>query len=143
MRFENFEIDSSIELQSGNMSWDLHNVADFLGLELLPAENAAVMKWALPSGSNRSNENKFFGMELRFKNLQFLHIGARDSELPLTEDSCVWYVLKVDPAVEGTDPYMRTRRDWTPTDSFRLVFRFQSNRAIEIESETVELVSTP
>jgi hypothetical protein len=29
-------------------------------------------------------------MRLRFKNLQFLQIGARDIELPLSEDTCVW-----------------------------------------------------
>jgi hypothetical protein len=77
---------------------------------------------------------------LHFKNLQFLQIGARDIELPLSEDTCVWYVLKVDPAVEAADPYLRTRRDWKSSDSFRLIFRFQSQRAIEIESETVEVV---
>jgi hypothetical protein len=137
MRLENFEIHSSIELQTENFLWDLHNAADFRGLELIPAENAAVMRWTLPSGPNPSDRdgNKFSGMTLRFKNLQFLHIGARDSELPFTEDTCVSDVLKVDPAVEGVDPYMRTRRDWKPTDSFRLVFRFQSRRGVEIESE--------
>jgi hypothetical protein len=38
MRLENFAIHSSIELKSGNLLWDLHNVADFRGLELLPTE---------------------------------------------------------------------------------------------------------
>ena len=76
-------------------------------------------------------------MALRFKNLQLLHLGARDKGLPLTEDTCVSDILKVDPTVEGVDPYMRACRE--PTDSFRLVFQFQSGRVIEIESEAVEL----
>jgi len=142
MRLENFEIHSSIELQTGNLFWDLHNFADFVGLELIPTENMAVMRWSAPAESNPWGcyENKFSGMTLRFKDLQLLHLGARDRDLPLTEDTCVSDVLKVDPTIEGVEPYMRTRRDWKPTDSFRLVFQFQSGRVIEIESETVELV---
>jgi hypothetical protein len=77
-------------------------------------------------------------MTLRFKNLQLLHLGARDKGLPLTEDTCVSDVLKVDPTLEGVEPYMRACRE--PTESFRLVFQFQSGRIIEIESESVELV---
>jgi hypothetical protein len=113
-------------------------------LELIPSENAAVMRWKVPSESNSSgtSEKKFSGMTLRFKNLQYLHVGARDGDLPLTEDTCVSDVLKVDPSIDRVDPYMRTRRDWKPADSFRLVFRFQSQRVIEIESETVELVES-
>lgn len=145
MRLENFDIHSSIELQSGNLVWDLHNVADFDGLELIPTENTVIMRWTVPPRSNPWGcyENKFSGLTLRFKNLQLLQVGARDSELPLSEDTCVSDVLKVDPELQGTDPYMRTRRDWKPTDSFRLLFQFQSGRMIEIESETVELIPVP
>lgn len=142
MRLENFEIHSSIELQTENRFWDLHNVAHFCGFELIPDQNAMIMRWSATSSSDLWGpyEPKFSGMTLRFKNLQFLSVGARDEGLPLTEDVCVWYILKVDPAVENLDPYMRTRPDWKATDSFRLVFRFQSKRVIEIESETVELI---
>jgi hypothetical protein len=55
-----------------------------------------------------------------------------------TEDTCVSDVLKVDPTLEGVEPYIRACRE--PTESFRLVFQFQSGRIIEIESESVELV---
>jgi len=82
-------------------------------------------------------------MSLLFKNLQFLHVAARDGNLPLTEDTCVSEVLKVDPAIEHVEPHMRTRRDWEPSDSFRLIFRFQSGRLIEIGAESVELVFLP
>ena len=140
MRLENFEIHSKIELKTSTLIWELHNFADFLGLELIPAENVAVMKWSVPSAPNPWGclENKFSGMTLRFKNLQFLKIGARDKDLPFTEDTCVSDVLKVGPGDEGADPYVRTCRGWS--DSFRLIFQFQSGRVIEVESETVELV---
>ena len=140
MRLENFEIRSEIELQTSNLIWELHNFADFVGLELIPAQDIAVMRWSVPSGPNPWGclENKSSGMTLRFKNLQFLKVGPRDKDLPLTEDTCVSDVLKVIPGNEGADPYLRTCRDWS--DSFRLIFQFQSGRVIEIESETVELV---
>src|SRR5580704_16502242 len=136
MTLGNFEIHSSIELQTGNRFWDLHNVAHFCGLELIASENAAVMRWNATSSSNPWGpyEQKFSGMVLRFNNLKFLNISARDGDLPLTEDTCVSEVLKVDPAVENADPHRRTRRHWKASDSFRLVFRFQTGRVIEIES---------
>jgi hypothetical protein len=145
MKLENFEIcPSSIELETGSSYLDLHNVFGFRGLELIPSEDAAVMKWDVPSNSNLSRipEMKFSRMTLRFKNLQFLHVGRRDGDLPLTEDTCLWYVLKVDPTMDHVDPYMRTHREWKSADSFRLVFAFQSRRMIEIESETVELIAS-
>lgn len=51
---------------------------------------------------------------------------------------CVSDVLKVDPTLESVEPYIRACRE--PTESFRLVFQFQSGRIIEIESESVEIV---
>ena len=145
MKLENFEIcPSSIELKMGSSFLDLHNVFGFRGLELIPSEDAAVMRWNVPSNSNHSriHEMKFSSLTLRFKNLQFLHVGGRDGDLPVTEDTCLWYVLKVDPNMENVDPYMRTHREWKSADSFRLVFAFQSHRMIEIESETVELIAS-
>jgi hypothetical protein len=35
---ENFEIYSDIELQNEGLFWDLHDVSDFVGLELITAE---------------------------------------------------------------------------------------------------------
>ena len=145
MRLKNFEISGSIELQSDNLFWDIHNFADFEGLELLPAYDAVVMKWTVPKHANPWGcpENKSSGMNLYFDDLQFLKIGPRDPDMPFTEDACVSHILKVDPKVENEDPFMRTREPWALGDSFRLVFQFQSGRVIEIESETVELIPIP
>jgi hypothetical protein len=142
MRLQNFEISSSIGFQSGGLFWDVHNFASFDGLELIRSENAAVMRWSVLGGSNPWGcyENKFTGMELRFKNLLFLLVGPRDTEMPMSEDSCVRAVLKVNPTIKHDDPYMRQVQEIT--NSFRLVFQFQSRRVIEIESEIVALVPT-
>lgn len=134
MKLRNFEVSSSIELQSGDSFCDLHNSASFDALELRPKENLAVMRWSLPAASGA----KLSGIELRFTGLQFLSAGLRDGELPLSEDTCVSYVLKVDPRVENDDPYLRQVFDLS--DSFRLLFRFQSGRIIEVGSESVELI---
>lgn len=142
MRLKNFEISSEIELQTGNLFWDIHNFADFEGLELLPAHDAVVMKWTVPKRPNPwgSPENRSSGMNLYFDDLQFLKISPRDPDMPFTEDACVSQILRVDPNIQHNEPHMRTRNLWPLGDSFRLVFQFQSGRTIEIESETVELI---
>ena len=140
MRLQNFEISSSIELQSGGLFWDIHNFAKFDGLELIQSENAAIMRWSVSSGSNPwgCHENKFTGMELHFKSLLFLLVGPRDAKMPMSEDSCVSTVLMVNPAIKHDDLHMRQVQEIT--NSFRLAFQFQSRRVIEIESEIVGLV---
>lgn len=145
MKLKNFDISRmDIILTSGSLSWDLHNFAVFAGLELISASNSAVMKWTVRGTTNPNPwgcfENKTSGMELRFDNLKFLGVTTRDAELPLTEDSCVSAVIKVDRNFQREDPYMRTRRDWGTDESFRLMFLFQGGRTIEIESESAELI---
>src|ERR1700675_1367717 len=140
MRLTNFEISSSIELQSGGLFWDLHNSADFDGLEIIPSENAAVMRWRVTTLAPNPwgcVENKFSAVELRFEKLIFLNVGPRDEELPMSEDRCVSDVLRVDPNIVHEQPHMRQVQDLR--DSFRLAFSFQSARVIEIESDIVKL----
>jgi len=145
MRFKNFEITGSIELRTDNLYWDVHNFADFEGLELNPANDAVIMKWTVPKRDNPWGcyENKFSGMNLYFDDLQFLKIGPRDPDMPFTEDACVSQILKVDPNIQHDDPFMRARAAWGPHDPYRLVFLFQSARVIELESKTVELIPVP
>jgi hypothetical protein len=141
MKLKNFEIASSIELQSGDLVWDLHNFADFSGLELSPRDNAALMRWIVPSSASNPwgcVGNRFIGMELHFHNLLFLNVSSRDQELPLSEDTCVSEILKVDPNAQNMELYLRAVLDFSQT--FRLAFMFQSGRVIEIESEIVQLV---
>jgi hypothetical protein len=142
MRLKNFEISGSVQFQSDNLYWDIHNSAEFEGLELLPAYDAVVLKWTVPKWENPWGRpgNNSSGMKLYFDDLLLLKIGPRDPDMPFTEDGCVPQILKVDPSIQHDDPFMRTRKNWAPGDSFRLAFLFQSGRVIEIESETVELI---
>ena len=142
MKLKNFEIVSWVVMRSENVRWDIHNFGNFEGVELIPAQDAVLMKWTAYNRNRMwgSLENRFLGMNLYFDDLQFLKIGPRDPEMPFTEDGCVSAVIRVDPNVQHEDPYMRGKNVWAPEDPFRLVFLFQSARQIEIESKTVELI---
>jgi hypothetical protein len=139
----NFDLSSpnfTIELSSLGLNWDLHNFADFVGLELQPENNSAVMRWIVPDAKNPWGciDNKFQGCELRFSKLKYIQITERDPKLPLKEDSCLASVSKVD--LEKRNPLkFRTRDAWSIDENFCLWFSFQSGRDIEIDSETVEL----
>jgi len=129
------------EITGLGLDWDIHNFADFVGLELLPETNSAVMRWIVPGATNPwgCTRNNFSGCELRFSSLKYIEITDRDSDLPLTEDSCLAGVSKVD-IIRTELPQFRTRKLWNTDEEFCLWFRFQSGRDIVIDSDTVELV---
>jgi hypothetical protein len=137
MKLLNFAVDSSIELISDRLIWDLHNCGNFEGLDLLVNENSVLMKWtaAYPWSGHANN---FSRVNLLFKDLYFLEIGPRDDELPLTEDTCVAEMFQVTPDGRGKDPRLRALVEWS--SDFHLFFRFQGGRIIEIGSRTVKLI---
>ncbi|MEO7866159.1 MAG: hypothetical protein ABIU54_00830 [Candidatus Eisenbacteria bacterium] len=51
MRLTNFKLDSGVELSGLGALWDLHNCVDFSGLEILPDEGAAKMRWTVMTES--------------------------------------------------------------------------------------------
>ena len=141
MKLSNFEISSPIYLRSEGLSWDLHNFADFDGLQLIPNTNTAIMRWRVRTSEPNPwgcYENKSSGVELHFKKLLYLSIGPRDDELEMSEDTCVSDIVKVNPNIVHEEPIMRAVSE--TSNSFRLRFQFQSARVIEIESDRVELV---
>ena len=121
MKLLNFAIDSSIEVSSDGLIWDLHNCGNFEGLDLLVDQNSVLMKWtaAYPWSGHGNN-------------------FSRDDELPLTEDTCVAELFQVTP--EGRDKHPRLRSLYEWTSDFHLFFRFQGGRTIEIGSRTVQLI---
>jgi len=53
MKLLNFDLSSpnyTIELSGMGLEWDLHNFADFAGLQLLPENNSAEMRWTVSPG---------------------------------------------------------------------------------------------
>jgi hypothetical protein len=71
--------------------------------------------------------------------LKLLIISARDEDLPYSEDLTISGIPKVIPG-SAEKPEYRVRREWNSGDPFHLLFDFQSQRSIEIDADTVELI---
>jgi len=147
MRFLNFDLSEpsfSIELIGLDFTWDLHNSRIFLGLNMNAADNTSVMRWKFERRATVKYfglhpVSKYSGCKLVFTDLKLMMVSRRDEELPLSEDDCVSGISKVIPE-PAEEPAYRMRQHWNPSDPFHLLFQFQSQRSIEIDAETVELV---
>ena len=138
MKLLNFELSSpsfSIELIGLNFVWDLHNSGTFLGMNLDPNSNVAILSWRVTGHP----AVKYSGCNLVFKGLKLMVVSARDQELPFSEDLCISGVSKIVPD-QTREPQYRTKREWHEGDPFHLLFEFQSRRSVEIDAEAVELV---
>jgi hypothetical protein len=143
MRLINFDLRTpsfGIELIGLGFVWDLHNSGTFLGVNFGTNDNTAVMRWLIEgqTGADDHPATKFSGCELAFRALNLMIISSRDRGLPLSEDLCISGISKVVPG--DTKAEYRTRRQWNAEDPFHLLFEFQSQRSMEIDAETVELI---
>jgi len=139
MKLANFTLAAesfSTELIGLGFVWDLHNSGDFLGVNLDSSDNTATMRWKITGGQPAE---KYSGCNLIFGDLRQLAVSARDEDLPLSEDLCISAISKIIPD-QTKEPQYRTKREWHEGESFHLLFEFQSERSIEIDAETVELV---
>ena len=138
MKFLNFELSKpsfSIELNGLGYVWDLHNAGQFVGLKIIPTDNTVVMSWRITGHP----ATQFSGCNLVFIGLKLLIVSSRDEELPSSEDLCLSAISKISPGSD--EPDRRIKADWGKSDPFHLLFEFQSGRSIEVNAETVELVS--
>ena len=79
-------------------------------------------------------------MSLIFEGLQQLRMSPRDADLPLSEDDCVSFVIRLVPPAPGSDPN-RHREAWRSGEAFSLAFHFQSDRRIEVLALEATLVA--
>jgi hypothetical protein len=128
----------TIELVGLGCNWDLHNFADFEGLDVNTAENRATLRWRVPNVENPwgSFDNAFRGCALVFTGLRALSVTPHDPDHATTEDRDLATVSKVTPE---PGPYRR-RNQWESGEPFHLLFEFQSGRAIEVAADQAELV---
>lgn len=138
MRLVNFELrrpNHAVEIVAIGLNWDLHNWADFVGLEFNP-DDSLVLRWTAPATENPWGDlnNNHAGCALVFRDLKLLRLGARDKDTLESDDRTLAAISKVEP---GEGPY-RQRNEWAPADPFHLVFEFQSGRTLEIAAEEVE-----
>src|SRR5687767_9260230 len=83
MKLANFELvppEPTITLAGLGHFWDLHNFAQFDGLEFRPADDACTLKWSVPDVDNAwgSDANPFRGCLLIFTGLHSVHVQDRD-----------------------------------------------------------------
>lgn len=138
MRFVNFELENpsfSVELFGLGYVWDLHNSGEFLGLQVFPDDNSALLRWMVTGNPSE----KYSECILKFSGLSTVRISPRDLEVPYSEDRCVSGISKIVPEA-AEKPEYRTRAHWDRGDKFNLRFEFQSGRMIDIDAETVELI---
>ena len=140
MILSNFELrepNHTIELVGLGHNWDLHNFAEFEGLEVNAGQNHATLRWRVPDVENPwgSLNNAFRGCALVFSGLRALSMTPHDPD-HATEDRDLADVSKVTPEPGE----YRTRERWSPGEPFNLRFEFQSGRTIEVAAERAELV---
>jgi len=138
MRFVNFELENSsfsVEILGLGYVWDLHNSGEFLGLQVCPDDNTALLRWMVTGNPAQ----KYSECILKFSGLSALRISPRDVKIPYSEDRCISGISKIVPEA-AEKPEYRTRAHWDLGDEFNLMVEFQSGRMIEIDAETVELI---
>lgn len=137
----NFDLESpycSIALKGFGFRWDLHNCADSSQLSFDVANNSLSMLWdaSSPEGPTWGDPtNQSQGCKLIFRNVTFIRLSPRDEAYPQSEDLCVSSMSKVIP---NTTDY-RCRDQWADGEEFNLLFEFQSERALEVGAESVEM----
>jgi len=76
MKLSNFEISSSIELQSGGLFWDLHNFAIFKDSNYLrPKRRHHELDRSEGSNPWGCHENKFAGYDVTFRRFAVSYVS--------------------------------------------------------------------
>ncbi len=130
------ERNTSMDIESNEHYYDLHNNADFQSVIYNVEEKTTILIWRYPGEWFLSDESPFKKdktflasndiedlvrmIAFRFKNVTRYEVIPRDPEMPYTEDNCLSQILTFD------------------DDDFNenvLVFEFQSGLRIKIEAE--------
>ena len=140
MKLLNFSLSNPVQditLVGLGCEWDLHNFANFAGFKFDPVGDCLRMEWLAPAIENPwgCTENRAKGCALKFKNVKWVAITARDETTPTSEDSCLSGISKVIP---GRTEH-RFKAEWGDDEHFHLLLEFESGRTIEVSSDTVEL----
>ncbi len=147
MKLTNFELVSSVELAGLGHVWDLHNCVDFSGLELLPEEGAARMRWAVvqdaqlrEQGFARNNPAR--SCAIRFDGVSTVLVnrvrgGSHSSDARTL--LLVRLVAPLDPALADR-PGSGTRLP-SQDESAHLLFEFMDGFDVEIAANSATLES--
>jgi hypothetical protein len=117
--------------------WDLHSFAETRSLRFEPMARTLAMEWTVPVMVNPwgSPGNRARGCRLVFENVVALRMTESDPAASLADDATIADVSRIFP---GEAVYNWIEKGAEP-ERFRLRFRFQSGRKIEVESERARL----
>lgn len=135
----NFELASaghSIELHALGLNWDLHNFANFVGLQLSP-DSSAILTWVVPDTANPwgDTNNHHGGCKLRFSRILRLSLTGRDVRMPASEDEALAEITEFS---DLTTSSQQNRERADACSGFR--FTFHSGVSIEIVAAEAELI---
>jgi hypothetical protein len=85
VRPENFQVESSIDLQQGGRDFDLHGDYAFVAFSYSVAERVVELTWRLEIG-DRIPCDMPAGLLLSCRGVTHLSATGRDAEMPFTED---------------------------------------------------------
>ena len=127
----------TVQLVGLGHSWDLHNFADFVGLEYDAEARSAVLSWKSLEERNPwgDDTNKYKGCSLLFRGVKSLRVRPRQSGAS-SDGRTLSDLAKVIP---GEQEYRR-REKWLPEHPFDLRFEFEDESVIEVSADSSELV---
>lgn len=141
MNLTNFELRGStqaIEVVSGNLDWDLHNFATFVGFRYDAAGGVFEIEWLADQVENPWGcpASRFVGCRLRFRGVRAVRV-TRDPASMMSDDSCCLHgVSKVEPLAQE----YRFKTEWQEHEPFNLLFEFTSGWEVEVDASTAELI---
>ena len=137
MKLNNFSIPNKaypIEIRAFEQFWDLHNIAAFDGLRQDLQQDTLELNWHIdPEFARQKYPADSFA--ILFRDIEFLEITPRDSEMPKSEDICLSSVSRVLP-----NEKLARNPDTIAGREFHLLFQFQSKLTIRVGAKSAESV---
>ena len=140
MKLDNFIVEGGFTgttLFGLGRHWDLRSFAELCALRFEPKERVLVMEWSVPAMVNPwgSPGNRARGCRILFEGVGFLRMTPQEPDAGLDDDVRVADVARI---VPGESAWSWVEKG-AETERFRLLFRFQSGRKIEVESDVARL----
>jgi hypothetical protein len=147
VKLTNFELDSTVGLTGLDQAWDLHNCVDFAGLELVPEEGAARMRWTVMTESpyremGFNGGNPATSCAIRFDGVSEIAVRRVADGTHPTDSRTLHQVTLVAP-LESTpaDALKLGIRIPSVEADARLLFEFMDGFDVEVAAESATLVA--
>lgn len=134
----NFGIENNYALSFNGKHIDLHNNFNFLGFEYDVTKMTAILRWE-KSTEEWANRETITGLSICHRNVTYMHVIPRDSEMPTTEDSCLKDITYLPVELRNDeDEFVLSSKFPEPNQD--IVYRFQSEQCITINCHEIELI---